>query len=262
MNWNKSFTLPLFLIFQFSIAKAAPESASELMNKLEAGQCYSDPESKNYLQSVKPKPERYSVLVKAIGIEKINRLTDTYANKYYFCQVTCKDQNLHVSQTWVTLSESEGRLNQMEAFLCPSVQIENLSPDKPYATFLPVAKIFSSYNSSYPELHQWLLQTDFRIDTTTYEKYWEEAQPKLQTVAKDFMRTNNSNFIEAGVRLWEIASASEVGIQLLNDYVQRLNLQNWKSMAPPGSVDSLVEIYLISNLRFVSYRSSPIRKPL
>lgn len=258
---NLMITFSLISMLTASSTMAAALSASEILNKLSAGQCYSDPLSKNYLKSIKPNPERYPFLLRDIGIEKFKNLKDTASTQYYFCQVSCKDQFHQISQIWVTMSDSTDNFSKMDGFLCPHVIVENVNIVGDIYSPQPVPQIFYGFNSSLPEIHRWLLQIDFRLSSPAYEAQWMAAQPDLKKVAKELLNTNAMNFVEAGARLFEIANASDLGVRLLNDYVQRMNLQNWKTTAPPGSVDFLVETFLIANLRFVPYRPIPLISP-
>lgn len=244
-NWAFLF-LSLSSVFTFSATK---------LPVLKNGQCYADPDSKNYLVGLKASTNSsYDRIKSEIGLDKLQSLRDTPDKNYYFCQLTCLSDTGKPQQIWVTQSDSPAQFANMNGFLCAGVSIENVQIVGSIYGPQPVVSPFISYETDFPEVHQWLQKIGFTLNQLEYETKFAEMQKNLEKVALAYVQSSSPLLQDAGVQLWEIANKSEVGQKILSEKLDKLTHNNWKIELNSSSPDYYIEIMLKQWGRFLDYK--------
>jgi len=222
-------------------------------SQLAAGQCYSLPDSKNYLLSLKAKPESNTNTIKEIGADQIKNLNDTDNENFYFCKVQCKRNSGAMQALWITQSDSPSRFSQMDGFLCAGVSIENVQIVGSVYGLQPVVRDFSGYDSAFPEIHQWLKNEKFILDTATYNKKFIEFRMTFNKVAAVYVMADSAALKEAALLMSKMVDGSAEGEILLKNYVAKLIVSNWQFKIDFQNAESIVQNMLKINGRFLEY---------
>lgn len=222
-------------------------------SQLAAGQCYSLPDSKNYLSSLKAKPESYTKTIQEIGMDKIKNLNDSENENYYFCRVSCKSRSGIMGSVWITQSDSPSRFSQMDGFSCAGVTVENVQIVGSVYGLQPVVRDFSGYDSSFTEIHQWMKSEKFILDTQTYNQKFNELRATFYKVAAVYVMADSQALKEAALIMSKMVDGSEEGHTLLKSYVTKLSAQSWQFKVDFQSAEYFVQNMLKLNGRFLEY---------
>ncbi len=220
---------------------------------LSAGQCYSDPDSKNYLASLKSGTSYYQAISKDIGPERLSKLVNTTEINYYFCRVTCQDQKAQQSSKWVLLQDNPRHFSDMNGFLCAGVDIQNVQIVGSIYGPQPVVSSYYAFNTDFPELRDWLKVSGYRLSKSEIQQRWPELSRNLNSIINSYMTTGSPVFAEAGRQLWEISSQSAEGKVMLKKYIEQLAANKWKVEMSPLSAEALVSINLKMFARYLEY---------
>ena len=245
--------LPAFLLSALGAVDLAQAQKLPNDSQLAAGQCYSLPDSKNYLSALKSKPDSYSKTVQEIGPEKIKNLIDTDNENYYFCQVRCKNRSGDMGSVWITQSDSPSRFSQMEGFSCAGVTVENVQIVGSVYGLQPVVRDFAGYDSSFAEIHQWLKNENFILDTATYNQKFSEFRLIFNKVAAVYVMADSQALKEAALIMSKMVDGSAEGQLLLKSYVTKLAQNHWQFKIDFQNAESIVQNMLKLNGRFLEY---------
>lgn len=247
------------LIVLMLISDSASAQSQKAPNEslLQAGQCYSLPESKTYLDNLKAKPGSYSKMISELGSEKIANLQNTDSTNYYFCQVKCKNQTGSMETFWTTLSDSTARFSDMNGFLCAGISIENVQIVGSIYGPQPVIQTYWAFENNLIEPAHWLRKINFKLPQNTYTSMLNSLRTTLNYIAASYITSTSPVLISSGQTLSHFADGSSEGDLALRNYVVELARENWAPQKMVvGSADFFTFTALNSQARFVEFAPS------
>lgn len=249
---KSSLAITIILTSLVTLGLGARVDDSSLM----PGQCYSLPDSKNYLESLKARPSSFTTIISEIGQERFQKIQDSSFEKYYFCKIRCKNQSGTVDSFWLTQSDSPGHLSDMNGFLCAGVSIENVQIVGSIYGPQPVIATYWAFETDFPEAHAWLAKTNFSLTPADYQKKFLLMRATFNQIAAAYTISSSADLKSAGLTLSKLVDGSSEGNALLRTYLNTMHDHNWNFRINYSSVDSIV----LSNIkiygRFLEYRKS------
>ncbi len=223
-------------------------------SKLRAGQCYSLPDSKVYLENLQTKPGSYSKMISELGSEKIANLKNTESKNYYFCQVKCKNQTGSMETFWTTLSDSTARFSDMNGFLCAGITIENVQIVGSIYGPQPVIQTYWAFEHNLTETVDWLRKINFKLSQDEYSSMLSTLRSTLNYIAASYITSSSPMLISSGQTLSHFADGTSDGNLALHEYVAELTRENWAPQKMVlGSADYFTFTALNSQARFVEF---------
>jgi hypothetical protein len=251
---KKTYSVVLILI---SVSANAQSQKAPDESQLLAGQCYSLPESKTYLDNLKTKPSSYSKMISELGSEKIANLQNTDSTNYYFCQVKCKNQSGSMETFWTTLSDSTARFSDMNGFLCVGISIENVQIVGSIYGPKPVIQTYWAFEHNLIETADWLRKINFKLPQDEFTSMLNSLRTTLKYIADSYITSTSPILISSGQRLSHFADGTSEGNLALRKYVVELARENWAPQKMVlGSTDYFTFTALNSQARFVEFAPS------
>ncbi len=220
---------------------------------LRSGQCYSNPDSKNYLAGLKSGSNYYNSIVSDVGANRFEKLSDNSEVHNYFCQITCMGQDSQLMTKWVLHQDNPAHFSDMNGFVCHGVGIENVQIVGSIYGPQPVVTSFWAFETDYPELRSWLKATKFRLSPRESEARWTELSKAFVTIGVAYYNTQTPMFVESGRQILEISARTPEGKSLAKTYISILTKQDWSFDNKQSSVQGLVFMNLKAMGRFLEY---------
>lgn len=237
-----------------SIAVSAQAQKAPDESQLQAGQCYSLPESKMYLENLQTKPGSYSKMINEIGPEKVAGLKDTDSTNYYFCQVKCKNKKGLMDTMWTTLSDSTSRFSDMNGFLCAGVSIENVQIVGSIYGPQPVINVYWAFESQLSEPYEWIRSINFKLSVSEFKTKMVALRVNLNYIAASYITSTSPVLMSSAQTLSLFANGTGEGDAALIKYVTQLAAENWSPQnVTLGSAEYFTITALKSQARFVEF---------
>lgn len=253
----KSITLHLaiftFSIFGLSCLAQAQSPALPDEAQLKPGQCYSLPDSKNYLESITARATTSQRLIQEIGEQKFSSLKDTNSVNYYFCKVRCKNISGEMDSFWATHSDDPDHFSDMNGFLCAGVSIEQVQIVGSIYGPRPVVRPYWAFDAALPEMKAWLKDTKFSLGEETFGAKMAPLRTTLNYIAAAYVSSSAPLFKEAGMTLSHFADGTPEGDAALLGYAAKLAEADWNIGTTAASSDYFVAMMIKTHGRFLEF---------
>lgn len=240
-------------IFASGPSAHAQETALPNEASLKPGQCYSLPDSKNYLESIKARASASQRTISEIGEQKISELKDTDATNYYFCRVKCKNMRGEMDSFWATHSDSPAHFSDMNGFLCAGVSIENVQIVGSIYGPRPVVRPYWAFDTGLAEMKIWLRSTNYSLSSSEFQAKMAPLRVTLNYIAAAYVSSTSPLLKEAGLTLSHFADATPEGDSALVKYASQLAAQNWQLATNYASADFYVANMIKTHGRFLEF---------
>jgi hypothetical protein len=172
------------------------------------------------------------------------------SESHYTCQYDCRESANKIVKLWLVHADLPKYRNEMSAFLCWGVEIEERVVVGSITTPTPVTYPFSAFKSSSPELIEWLKLADVRPSPDLKNKYDQEFFKNLSEMSRIYKLANSEAFKAAGQVLERIVNRDE---KLLKIYIEKLRERNWNLIVDYRSSDDIVMFAILTHGRYLDY---------
>jgi hypothetical protein len=215
---------------------------------LSDGQCFADPETKIYLSNIKSSATgNFRELKSQINVTNLENSAST---EFYFCRVTCLLNNRYAA-FWTTLTDSPGRHNDDNAFICQGISMEQVNiPGTSLSTLGPVVHNISAFDMQ--EVLPRLKEVNYKITPATKAELDKKTFENFKIISRAYITSTMPAMIEAGAIMDMIAYQREGYKEALDKYLLMLKKNNGQIKGDFSS-DYFIMLNLLQNGRHMLY---------
>ncbi|MBL7543544.1 MAG: hypothetical protein JNL11_06985 [Bdellovibrionaceae bacterium] len=216
---------------------------------LNEGQCHTLANSKVYLNGISDKMRA------ELGNQFLAQFQNTESESYFFCKIKCQLKSMD-QFIWITRKDRNENFKNMNGFVCPGLDIQDVSVSQTLTIKTTVATPYLAVQSLLPEVHSLLTSISYKIPSSIAGPMIAEFYHSLSVIHSAYSQVTTGKLHDASVLLekyspeapdaWPEAKkrSKQVNDRLLNNQQPSLAFE---------SGEDFVDIFFSAHGRFLQY---------